>query len=80
MIKIIQRKTDKKYLQSLENDVWVDNRNDSFQMTYRECESVKEVLITSYKKEEINEIVDFTKSKTMSPEEIEELFNLLKNK
>jgi len=80
MIKIIQRKTDKKYLQSLENDVWVDNRNDSFQMTYRECESVKEVLMNSYKKEEINEIVDFTKSKTMSPEEIEELFNLLKNK
>lgn len=79
MVKIIQRTTDNKYLQSLENDVWVDNRKDAFLLTYKECESVKEYLNSSYTKNQIKEIVDFTKSKPMTDEEKKTLLNLLKN-
>ena len=78
MIKLIQRKTDKKYLQSLDNDTWVDSRREAFQMTYRECEAAKETLNTSYTADQIVEIVDFTRSKPISEEEKQELLNLLK--
>lgn len=78
MIKLIQRKTDKKYLQSLENDIWVESKNEAFQMTYRECNTIKEQLLSSYNEEQIMEIIDLRKSKPMSDEEIEELKNLLK--
>ena len=78
MIKLIQRKTDKKYLQSLENDIWVENKNDAFQMSYRECIIAKEQLLNFYGEEQINEIVDLKKSKNISSEEIEELKLLLK--
>lgn len=78
MIKLIQRKTDKKYLQSLENDVWVESKNEAFQMTYRECNTIKEQLLDSYSKEQIVEIVDLRKSKPITPEELEELKGLLK--
>ena len=78
MIKLIQRKTDKKYLQSFENDIWVDNKNEAFQMTYRECNTIKEQLLGSYSEEQIVEIVDLKKSKPITPEELEELKGLLK--
>lgn len=78
MIKLIQRKTDKKYLQSLENDIWVESRNDAFQMTYRECETIKEQLFVNYNQEQLTEIIDLRKSKPMSSEEIEELKSLLR--
>ena len=78
MIKLIQRKTDKKYLQSLENDIWVENIKEAYQMTYRECNTIKEQLLNVYNQEQLHEIVDLKKSKPMSSEEIEELVNLLK--
>lgn len=80
MIKLIQRKTDKKYLQSLENDIWVENIKDAYQMTYRECNTIKEQLLNIYNQEQLSEIVDLKKSKPMSSEEIEELVSLLKIK
>jgi hypothetical protein len=45
MIKLIQRTTDNKYLQSVETDTWVDDVKDAFEMTYRECEEAKTELI-----------------------------------
>ena len=78
MIKIIQRTTDKSYLQSLENDIWVNTKKDALQMTYRECETIKGQLLNNYSVEQIIEIVDLNKSKPMSSDEIEELKNLLK--
>ena len=80
MIKYIKRKSDNKFLQSLENDVWVDNSKDAYEMTYRECENTKTTLLNTYTSEEITEVVNIFKNKPMSREEKKELFNLLKNK
>ena len=78
MIKYIKRKSDNKFLQSLENDVWVDNSKDAYEMTYRECEDTKTTLLNTYTSEEITEVVNMFKSKPMSREEKRELINLLK--
>jgi hypothetical protein len=80
MIKYIKRKSDNKFLQSLENDVWVDNSRDAYEMTYRECEETKTTLLNTYTSEEITEVVNMFKNKPMSREEKKELLNLLKNK
>ena len=80
MVKYIKRKSDNKFLQSLENDVWVDNSKDAYEMTYRECENTKTTLLNTYTSEEITEVVNMFKSKPMSKEEKKELLNLLKNK
>ena len=78
MIKYIKRKSDNKFLQSLENDVWVDNSKEAYEMTYRECENTKTTLLNTYTSEEITEVVNMFKSKPMSREEKKELLNLLK--
>ena len=78
MIKYIKRKSDNKFLQSLENDLWVDNTKDAYEMTYRECEDTKTTLLNTYTSEEITEVVNMFKSKPMSREEKKELLNLLK--
>ena len=80
MIKYIKRKSDNKFLQSLENDVWVDNSKDAYEMTYRECEETKTTLLNTYTSEEITEVFNMFKNKPMSREEKKELLNLLKNK
>ena len=80
MIKLIQRTTDNKYLQSVETDVWVDNVNDAYEMTYRECETTKTELLNTYTEEQLKVIVNMRKSKTITEEEKKELLNLLKNK
>jgi hypothetical protein len=80
MIKYIKRKSDNKFLQSLENDVWVDNSKDAYEMTYRECEDTKTTLLNTYTSEEITEGFNMFKSKPISKEEKKELLNLLKNK
>lgn len=80
MVKIIKRLTDKKYLQSLEDDIWVDDMKQSYTMTYRECESAKEILLETYTQDQIVEIVDMSKSKPLTKEEVKELRGLLKNK
>ena len=80
MIKYIKRKSDNKFLQSLENDVWVDNSKDAYEMTYRECEETKTTLLNTYTSEEITEVFNMFKSKPKSREEKKESLNLLKNK
>ena len=80
MIKYIKRKSDNKFLQSLENDVWVDNSKDAYEMTYKECEETKTTLLNTYTSEEITEVVNMFKSKPKSREEKKESLNLLKNK
>lgn len=77
MIKIIKRTTDNKFLQSVETDTWVDNFKDAFEMTYRECEVTKTELFNTYTSEQIVEIVDMFKSKSISKEEKKELLSLL---
>ena len=78
MVKNIKRTTDNKFLKSLENDIWVDNIIEAFDMTYRECEIIKETLLLTYSSEQISEIVNFRKNKPISEEEKQELLNLLK--
>jgi hypothetical protein len=80
MIKYIKRKSDNKFLQSLENDIWVDNSKGAYEMTHRECEDTKTTLLNTYASEEITEVFNMFKSKPKSREEKKELLNLLKNK
>lgn len=80
MVKYIKRKSDNKFLQSLENDIWVDNSKEAYEMTYRECENTKTTLLNTYTSEEITEVFNMFKNKPMSREEKKELLNLLKNK
>jgi hypothetical protein len=80
MIKYIKRKSDNKFLQSLENDIWVDNSKYAYEMTYKECVDTKTALLNTYTSEEITEVVNLVKNKPMSREEKKELLNLLKNK
>jgi len=80
MIKYIKRKSDNKFLQSLENDVWVDNSKDAYEMTYKECGETKTKLLNTKTSEEITKVFNMLKSKPMSREEKKELLNLLKNK
>ena len=80
MVKYIKRKSDNKFLQSLENDLWVDNSKEAYEMTYRECENTKTTLLNTYTSEEITEVFNMFKNKPMSREEKKELLNLLKNK
>jgi len=78
MIKLIQRTTDNKYLQSVETDTWVDNVKDAFEMTYKEYNTSKETLLNTYAKEQLKTIVNMTKSKRITKEERVELLDLLK--
>jgi hypothetical protein len=78
MVKYIKRTTDNKYLQSIENDIWVDNIKDAFEMTYRECEEAKTALNGVLLPEQLKVIVDMRKYKPISKEEKQELLNLLR--
>lgn len=78
MVKIIKRTTDNKFLQSIEEDLWVDNVKDALNMTYMECETNKLILLNTYTEEQIKEILDFTKTKSLTKEEVKELRSLLK--
>jgi len=78
MIKLIQRTTDNKYLQSVETETWVDDIKDAFEMTYRECESAKTALNGVFFPEQLKEIVNMRKSKPITEEEKRELLDLLK--
>ena len=80
MVKIIKRTTDNKFLQSLENDTWVDNIKDAFEMTHRECETAKTKLLNTYTSEQVVEIVNVFKNKPITKEEKKELLELLKSK
>ncbi len=79
MVKYIKRVSDNKYLQSAENDTWVDDARDAYEMSYRECEVAKSLLLNNYSTEDIKEVVNNSKpGKPLTPEEKKELINLLK--
>jgi hypothetical protein len=80
MIKIIQRKTDNKYLQSVENDLWVDNIYEAYEMNLIECVEVKKSLSSNYAIEDIKEILNLNKVKIASKEEKKKYRDILKNK
>lgn len=78
MIKIFKRTTDNKYLQSLENDIWVEDIKESIIMNFVEAEEVKKILLQTYTLEQLNEIVDLVKIKPLTKEEKKQLRNLIK--
>lgn len=78
MVKYIKRKIDKKFLQSLDNDLWVDNIKDAVTLSYRECEMVKQELFKTYNSDEIIEMINFQKLKPISEEEKQEILSILK--
>ena len=79
MVILIQRTTDKKYLKSLESDIWVDNIREGFEMSYRECLNTKESLLATYQPEQLKEVYNFHKLKEISREEKKEVLNQIKN-
>lgn len=76
MITIIQRTTDKKYLQSFENDVWVENIKEAYEFSFLESQKIKETLLIGYDLEQLKEIPNFTKSKPVSKSDVKELRTL----
>jgi hypothetical protein len=80
MIKIIQRKSDNKYLQSVENDLWVDNIYEAYEMSLIECVEAKDSLLPKYTTEDIKEILNLNKVKIASKEEKKKYRDILKNK
>jgi hypothetical protein len=77
MVKLIKRTIDNKFLKSLEEDLWVDDINEGFEMTYKECDSIKSVLLNSYEESALKEVINAQKTKPITKEERLELINLL---
>lgn len=63
---------------TLEEDIWVDDSKEAFEMNYLECISVKETLSETYTSEQLKEVVIFSKSKPLTREEVKQIRNLLK--
>jgi len=80
MIKILQRKSDNKYLQSVENDLWTKNISEAYEMSLIECVEVKKSLSSNYTNEDIKEILNLNKVKIASKEEKKIYRDILKNK
>ena len=78
MIKLIKRISDKKYLKSVENDIWVDDIKEAYEMSYKECETVKSELLNTYSIDQLKEVVNMGKYKSISKEEKIELINIIK--
>jgi len=80
MVIVIKRTTDNKYLKSLENDMWVDEQKEAFEMTFKERDEAKTLLLNTYSESQLKEIVNFLKTKPMTSAERKEIISLLKNK
>lgn len=78
MIQIVQRKSDSKYLQSIESDTWVDNRSDAFEMSLLEYTMAKPFLSSNYSNDDLRIIVDISKTKNISKQDKKEIKNLFK--
>lgn len=63
MVKKIQRKSDKKYLSSLENNTWVDDIKDASEFTQKEAIDVMDELLKTYNKEDIIQYTNAWKNK-----------------
>jgi hypothetical protein len=53
MLKKIQRKSDNKFLLSLENNIWVDNIKESKSFKLNEIDFVKNTLLLAYSKNDL---------------------------
>lgn len=80
MIKIIQRKSDNKYLQSLEKELWSDNITDAYEMTLIEMENMRDDIYSKYSSDDLKEIVNFSKMKPLTKEEKKEVIDFFKKK
>ena len=78
MIQIIQRKSDNKYLQSVESDTWVDNSSDAFEMSLLEYMTVKTFLSSNYSNSDLKVIVNVSKMKDMTKQDKKETKALFK--
>ena len=78
MLKKIQRLSDQKFLLSLENDIWVDDQKEAFEMTFKERDETKTLLLNTYSESQLKEIVNFLKIKPMTSAERKEIVSLLK--
>ena len=78
MIQIVQRKSDNKYLQSIETDTWVDNASDAFEMSLFEYMTVKTFLSSNYSNNDLKVIVNVSKMKDMTKQDKKEIKNLFK--
>lgn len=78
MIQIVQRKSDNKYLQSIETDTWVDNASDAFEMSLLEYMTVKTFLSSNYSNNDLKVIVNVSKMKEISKQDKKEIKNLFK--
>ena len=78
MIQIIQRKSDNKYLQSVESDIWVDNISEAFEMSLLEYTTVKNLLSANYSNDDLKVILNFSKLKELSKQDKREIKNLFK--
>lgn len=63
MVKKIQRKSDKKYLSSLENNTWVDNIKDASEFTQKEAIDTMSELLKTYSKEDLLQYTNAWKNK-----------------
>jgi hypothetical protein len=63
MVKKIQRKTDKKYLSSLENNTWVDDAKDACEFTQKEVIDAMDELLKTYSREELLQYTNAWKNK-----------------
>lgn len=80
MIKIIQRKSDNKYLQSLKEELWSDNITDAYEMTLIEMENMRDDIYSKYSSDDLKEIVNFSKMKSLTREEKKEAIDFFKKK
>ena len=78
MIQIVQRKSDNKYLQSIETDTWVDNASEAFEMSLLEYMTVKTFLSSNYSNNDLKVIVNVSKMKEASKQDKKEIKNLFK--
>lgn len=78
MIQIIQRKSDNKYLQSIESDTWVENISDAFEMSLLEYTKIKSLLSSNYDDNKVKVISNLSKVKDMSKQDKRETRNLFK--
>lgn len=63
MVKKIQRKSDKKFLSSLQNNTWVDDIKDAAEFTSKETMDVMDELLKTYDKEDIIQYTNAWKNK-----------------
>lgn len=66
MVQIIQRKSDNRFLVSVEDDTWTENISEAFEMNILETQEAKVTLSNKYSEGDLKEILNFQKTKISS--------------